>query len=130
MGEHPNATAARRAYEAFSTGDVEALRGLWADDIVFHVIGVLDLDGDYVGHDAVFGFFARLAQATGGSFRLDVHAIVADDEHAVTLLHQHAEREGRSFEGQVVHVAHMRDGKTREFWSATTDPVAAVAFWT
>ena len=130
MGDHPNVTAARRAYEAFSTGDVEALRGLWADDIVFHVKGVLDLDGDYIGHDAVFGFFARLAQATGGSFRLDVHAIVADDEHAVTLLHQYADREGRTFRGASRPRRHMRDGKTCEFSSATTDRVAAMAFWT
>jgi len=129
MSDHPNVGAMRRSYEAFASGDLDALRALWTDDVVFHVTGVGDLDGDYVGPDAVLGFLGRLAAETEGSFRLDLHTILADDEHSVSLLRQHAERRGRSSDVQVVHVTHMRDGKTCEFWAATTDPVDTVAFW-
>ena len=129
LSDHPNEDVVRRAYEAFASGDMGTIRTLWTDDIVFHVKGLGELDGDYAGPDAVFGFFAKLSAETDGTFRLDVHTILADDEHSVTLLMQHAERRGRTLDSEVVHIGHMRDGKTSEFWAAVTDPGAAVAFW-
>jgi len=129
MAEHPNVDVVRRSYQAFADGDLSTLRGLWTGDITFHVKGLADLDGDYRGPDEVFAFLGRLAQETGGTFRLDVHAILADDEHTATMLTQHAERNGASRSSDLVHVSHMRDGKTAEFWVATTDPVSDVAFW-
>ena len=66
---------------------------------------------------------------TGGTFRLDVHTVLADDEHSAALLTQHATRNGRSITTNVVHVGHLRDGRTSEFWAAFTDPAAIVDFW-
>ena len=129
MDEHPNVGVVRKAYEAFTSGDMETLRTLWTDDIVFHVKGLGELDGDYTGPGDIFGFFTRLAAETNGTFRVEVHTILADDEHSTTLLTQHAERQGRVRDDQIVHIGHMREGKTCEFWSAVTDPAGAVAFW-
>lgn len=129
MGDHPNIDVIRRSYDAFAAGDLATLRGLWTEDITFHVKGLGQLDGDYHGPDEVVGFLGRLAAETGGTFRLDVHAILADDEHGAVLVTSHAERNGRSRTSQQVHVSHLRDGRTQEFWSATTDPEQDLAFW-
>ena len=129
MDEHPNVGVVRKAYEAFTSGDMETLRTLWTDDIVFHVKGLGELDGDYAGPGDIFGFFARLASETNGTFRVEVHTILADNEHSTTLLMQHAERQGRARDDLIVHIGHMREGKTSEFWAAFTDPAGAVAFW-
>ena len=129
MAEHPNVDVVRRSYQAFASGDLESLRALWTDDIAFHVQGSGKLNGDYHGPDEVFGMFAELAQETGGTFRLEVHAILADDEHSAIMLTQYGTRNGRTLATKVVHIGHLREGKTAEFWEAFTDPDAIDDFW-
>jgi hypothetical protein len=129
MAEHPNAELTRRGYEAFAKGDLAALSDLIADDVVWHVSGAGPLSGDYVGRDAVFAYFLTLAQETGGTFPLDLHDVVGNDEHVVALCTLYASRAGKSIEIPVANVNHMRDGRLTEFWSATTDPQASIDFW-
>jgi hypothetical protein len=60
-------------------------------------------DGDYatitVALDAVAGYFGRAMELTGGNFRVEVHDVVANDEHAVGPHVAHAERGGSSLPG-------------------------------
>jgi len=128
--EHPNVEYARRGYAAFGSGDLATLSELIADDAVWHAQGVGPLSGDYLGRDQVFGFFGRLAEETGGTFRLDVHDILANDEHTAVLATLTASRNGKSIEVPVVNVSHNDgNGKITEFWTSTTDPQAALDFW-
>jgi uncharacterized protein len=128
--EHPNVERARRGYEAFAKGDLATMSELMADDIVWHVKGVGPLNGDYHGRDQVFGFFGRLAEETGGTFRLDVQDILANDEHTAVLATLTASRGGKSIETLVVNVSRNDgDGRITEFWGATTDPEAGISFW-
>jgi ketosteroid isomerase-like protein len=128
--EHPNIDHARRGYAAFGSGDLATLSELIADDAVWHAQGVGPLSGDYHGRDQVFGFFGRLAEETGGTFRLDVHDILANDEHTAVLATLTASRGGKSIEVPVVNVSHNDgDGRITEFWTSTTDPQAALDFW-
>jgi len=129
MTEHPNVELSRRGYDAFAKGDLAALTELIADDVVWHVRGLGPLNGDYHGRDQVFGFFGQLAQETGGTFRLDVHDILANDEHSVALCTLSATRGGKSIQVQVANVSHNRDGQVTEFWGATADPEATLGFW-
>ncbi len=79
---------------------------------------------DYRGREAVYGFFGKLMEITEGSFRADLHAVFADDEHGVALVVLTASRGGRSVEVNEAHVFHLRDGKVVEFWNASTDMYA------
>jgi ketosteroid isomerase-like protein len=127
--EHPNVELTRRGYEAFAKGDLAALSGLLADDVIWHVTGAGPLSGTYRGRDEVFGFFGRLAEETGGTFRLEVHDVLANDEHTVALCWLTASRGGKSIQIPMANVSHVRDGKVTEFWGATTDPQASIDFW-
>jgi ketosteroid isomerase-like protein len=127
--EHPNVELTRQGYAAFAKGDLATLAGQLADDVTWHVLGTGPLSGTYHGRDEVFGFFGRLAEETAGTFRLDVHDVLANDEHAVTLCTLSASRGDKSIEIPVANVAHVRDGKVTEFWTATTDPQASIDFW-
>jgi uncharacterized protein len=129
MAEHPNVERARRGYEAFAKGDLATLTELLADDVVWHVQTAGPLDGDYHGRDQVFGFFGRLAEETGGTFRLDVNDILANDEHTVVLATLSATRGGKSVEVPVANVTRNRGDQITEFWSAVYDPKAAIDFW-
>lgn len=130
MTDHPNLESARQGYQAFADGDLATVSELLADDIVWHVGGNNTLSGDYEGKEAVLSFFGRLMQETGGSFKNDIHDMLANDEHGVALVTQTATRGGTSIEGPVVQVFHMRDGKMTEFWTFARDQSAIDEFWT
>ena len=102
MTEHPNVELTRRGYEAFAKGDLATLSELIADDVTWHSNDAGPLSGTYHGRDEVFGFFGRLAEETAGTFRLDVHDVLANDEHAVALCTLSASRGevGRGSGGQ------------------------------
>lgn len=126
---HPNEERIRTGYEAFSKADMEAVSEFFADDIVWHVGGQNPLSGDYRGKDEVFGFFANLVQLTGGTFSLDIHDVLANDEHGVALVTTRAEREGKKLEERATHVFHLKDGKTTEFWGFGEDDRAVDEFF-
>jgi ketosteroid isomerase-like protein len=126
---HPNSDLLRQGYEAFDKGDLDTIRGLFADDIVFHVSGSHQLSGDYRGQDEVFGFFGKIIELTGGTYKIDVHAIIADDDHGVVLSSATAERDGRALSERSVDVHHIRDGKVAEVWTFDEDQQAVDEFF-
>ena len=126
---HPNEELARRGYAAFASGDMGTLNELFADDIVWHVGGRSPLAGDYKGKDAVFGFFARTMEITNGTFRLEVHDILANDEHVVGLSTATGQRDGKSLHDNAVQVLHVNDGKVTESWLHPGDVYATDEFW-
>jgi ketosteroid isomerase-like protein len=113
---HPNEELVRRAFDAFAKGDVDTLRELTDPDAVWHNPGRNQLSGDHRGVDAILRFFAKTAELTGGTFRADLHDVVANDDHAVAIYVARAEREGRTFETRSVLVQHIRNGKLVETW--------------
>jgi ketosteroid isomerase-like protein len=129
MADHPNLVSARQGYQAFADGDLARVSELLDETIVWHVGGNNTLSGDYEGKEAVLSFFGRLMQETGGSFKNDIHDMLANDEHGVALVTQTATRRGTSIEGPLVQVFHMRDGKMTEFWTFAQDQSAVDEFW-
>ena len=128
--QHVNVERARKAYDAFGRGDMATVGELMTDDTVWHILGHGPLAGDYKGKDAVFGFFGKLMELTGGSFKLEIHDILADDEHGVTLVTERAERNGKKWVSRAVHVTHPdSEGRTKEFWAFQEDQAAADAFF-
>jgi uncharacterized protein len=124
MAAHPNVARIADGYAAFAKGDFAVLNDLFAEDLRWHEPGRNQLAGDYRGRDAVYEFFGRLMEITEGTFNLEVHAILADDEHGVALVTSTASRGGRSATVNDAHVFHLRDGKVVEFWAASTDQYA------
>lgn len=50
------------------------------------------VSGDYSGKEQVGGFFGKLMEPSDGTFSVDVHDIMANDEHAVGLVVPRAEK--------------------------------------
>jgi uncharacterized protein len=126
MGDHPNAEALRKGYEAFAAGDMETVAALLADDIAWHQAGSGPLSGDFAGRDAVFGNFAQLAELTAGTFGQEIHDLLANDDHSVVLVEAWWEQP-RPFRGKSVHVWHVKDGIATEAWLVGQDQTAADA---
>ena len=127
---HPNEDLVRAGFAAFTRGDIDALRAQYfASDIRWHVPGRSPLASDYAGAAQVVEFFGRLFELSQGTLRLELHDVLANDEHAVALYTVRAEREGRRLEDNMVATFHVRDGKITEAWTQATDLYASDEFW-
>jgi uncharacterized protein len=126
---HPNEDLVRRGYNAFAQGDMDTLRELFDPGIVWHFPGRSPMAGDHRGTDAVLGFFGRTMELTAGTFRAELHEVVADDQHTVGLHLARGEREGRTLEDREVLVFHVRDGRIVEVWQYIEDQYAYDEFF-
>lgn len=130
MAEHPNVELLRKGYNAYSTGDMAVLDQLFADDILWHVAGRGQLAGDYKGRDQVYGFFGKIMEISGGTSKIEVHDVLANDEHGVALVTGSGSRpDGASLSGPDVHVFHFRNGQVVEFWDSPVDQYASDEFF-
>jgi len=85
--------------------------------------------GDLEGVAEVIGWLGRSFEASGGTIHLELHDVVANDEHAVSLFTARAERAGKHLADNTVLVFHMRNGKQTEVWFYPADLYATDEFW-
>lgn len=126
---HQNVELLRKGYDAFAKGDLDTIRGLFADDAVGHVPGRSPLAGDYKGVDEILGVLGKLFELSGGTYKSEVHAILADDEHGTALSTQTAQREGKRLNSKTIEVYHFGGGKVTEFWTLTDSQYEDDEFW-
>ena len=133
MAEHPNAALHRKGHEAFSKGDMATLAELIAKDTLWHTAGRSPVAGDRRGRDAVFEFFAKLAELSGGTMKIHDHDFLASDahshQHTVALFRITAARTGKTLDANYCEVVHWRDGQVVEDWGFAYDQYAFDAFW-
>ncbi len=129
MPEHPNVALLRRGYEAFAKGDMATLTELFSEDTVWHEPGNNPLSGEQRGREAVFAMFGRTAQLSGGTYRAELHDVLANDEHAVALSRMTGTRQGKETNSVAVQVYHMRNEKITEAWNFFQDQRAYDEFW-
>jgi ketosteroid isomerase-like protein len=129
MSEHPHVTLVREAYAAFGKGDIPALDDVFAEDIRWHEPGRNQLSGDYEGRTVVYDLFSRLMAVTEGSFRIEVRALLADDEDAVAVVDISAHRGDTSFAVRNAHHMRFAGDRVVEFWETTGDQYAVDAVY-
>lgn len=113
---HENAERLRRGYEAFASGDLEKMNEFIPEDAVWHVTGNNVFSGDYRGRDAIYGYFGKLFEATGGTFKATLLHVVADDEVAVAIQRTTATIGGRAVDTRDVLVDRVENGQAVETW--------------
>jgi ketosteroid isomerase-like protein len=127
MSEHPHVTLLRGAYEAFGKGDIAVLDDVLAEDIRWHEPGRNQLSGTYEGRAAVYEMFGRLMEITEGSFRVELRTVLADDDHAVSVVDVSARRGENSFSVMNTHVSRFSGDRVAEFWETSGDQYAVDA---
>jgi uncharacterized protein len=129
MSEHPSAVLVVQAYDAMGRGDIPWLQDHTHADVVFHQTGRFPTAGTYRGRDALFGHFMEFMQLVGGDFKIDVHDVLANDEHVTALIRVTVGRDGKQLEFEEVHVFHVRDGLLTEMWAIPQDPYSVDEFF-
>ncbi len=127
---HPSEDLIRRFYSARAEGDRREVRSLLAPGVKWHDPYPPPHGGDLVGVDAVLGDVFDAADAiTGGTTQLWLHDVVANDRHAVALVHWSVEIRGRKMESKEIAVFHIESGCIEEVWFYPEDREAAAAFF-
>ncbi len=130
MAEHPNVQKIRDAYAAFGAGDLTAALKDLADDAVFHFGGEGPISGDRVGAEAISANLIEVFQLTGGTQKLDIKGIFADDSKGVVVLRETATRpDGASLDVEEVHVLGIDGGRITELTDLPDDPEAHDRFF-
>jgi len=120
----------RRFYQAFVTGDMATVDSLMTEDVSFHVPGTGSNAGDYQDKEAVFGFFGKPVDTTGGSLKLVLLDVMAGEDHVAALANYRAEREGRApLQNNLVQLMKLRDGRIAQSWFHSRNQYEVDAFW-
>jgi uncharacterized protein len=119
-----------RYFSAMEGGDLETLDELFAADIVAHIAGEHALSGEYRGKEAVFGFFAELAERSGGTAALRLREGLEDDRFALALVDVVGQVGEVTLDGQRAAVVfRIADGRFAEFWSHHHDQALMDEVW-
>jgi ketosteroid isomerase-like protein len=135
LAEHPNVTRVTRALEArargkFDEDDTKIILDAFTDDAVWHMTGNSAWAADVTGKDALLAQWKAVAEASGDSFKVELHEMFADEDHAIGISTIKARNGDRQMEMKEIQVFHLNaDGKITEFWGIVKDQDALDAFW-
>jgi ketosteroid isomerase-like protein len=127
VNEHPNAALARKIGESFNSGDTAALADFLADDIEWHEIGRAD---PIMGKEALAARFG-MGSGTPPPYEItgELHDVIANDDHTISLATAHATKDGRTFDYRVAEIYHIKDGKVTARWAFSDDTAAINDFF-
>ena len=125
--EHPNVALARESFDAMQRGDTQWLSDHLADDVVWHVGGNSRTAGEHRGKDTVL---QMTGSVTGGESTLDIHDILANDDHTIVVGTAHlVAPDGDRVDYRYVNIFHIRDGKVTEAWGMAENDAETDAFF-
>lgn len=128
--EHAGTTRARDYLATYAAGDTAALRDFFADDVVWHVGGKHALSGDYRGREALFDYFDKVRELTGGTLTVEEEHVLASDQHTAMFTRVRGAREGRQLDVSMAQTFRTGpDGRWTEYFAMADDQAAVDAFW-
>jgi uncharacterized protein len=105
-----NVDAAREAYEAFSRGDMDALREMFAEDAEWITSDELPLGGRTQGREAIIENFSQLPNYWS-EFSVEPDQYIDGGDDVVVHGTQHGKGDGGSFDAPFLHLMHFENGK-------------------
>ena len=125
---HPSEALIRDLYAARARDDLARVREILDPAIEWHE--PYEYLGDLHGREAVMAALRETVAATAGTFQLELHDVLANDQHAVALVEWSAQRDGRAMHGREVAIFHVRSGRVVEAWFSAEHPDEVTEFMT
>jgi ketosteroid isomerase-like protein len=127
--ETENLELVKRLLTAFVRGDVQAIRRKLTSDVIFHFPGNNQFSGDYKGIDEALSLLARVYQWTGGSGRIHMHDVLANEQHGVLMYTVSARHKDREITYRYINLYHFQNGQICEVWGVPQDAPGFDAFY-
>jgi ketosteroid isomerase-like protein len=131
MADHPMIRLLTAGHIRYGDLSLERLRLGIADDVVWYTPGNHPLSGKIEGIEGVFEWLRQSAEVTNGTFRVEMHRILADDEWAAVISTYRGERKGMVLEmpGVQTFRRNMDTNKIVEARIWVYDDVFVNKFW-
>jgi len=120
MYEHSSAALYRRVMEGMGEGDMSAFEAVLSDDVVWWQIG---------SPEPMRGKEAVLESMKGVDFEVDLHDVVANDDHVVGLVTARVRIGDNALTYRMAEIAHVEAGKVTERWAFSDDTQAIIDFF-
>lgn len=127
--DHPHALLLAQVYSAFNEGKYQIFLDACAENMTFQIAGKSPLAGKYTKADFVSGLANKLTELSSGTYRLDVHDILASDLHVAVLGTSKVTRHGKTTELRTVHVWRFDQGKPVAWYEYPRDLYQFDATW-
>jgi len=127
LSEHPNAALTRRVFAAFGR-DPKVIAAALTRDVVWRVPGNTIMSGEYRGPRDVVEFLRRTGIETGGTYRSQLHTVLADDEWAIAIYRAMGSRNGIELDVEQALVIRCEDGRWKDVTAVPLDS-SFDAFW-
>lgn len=119
---------ARAAWQAVSEADVDALRRLVADDVIWHASGRGPRSGDFRGRDAILDYLAGIGD-DADEFESELDDVLVGQDRTAILFRVSGQRDGRLLEAGFVLLMRFEDNRIAEIWAVARDQYAVDEFW-
>jgi ketosteroid isomerase-like protein len=119
--------AARDAYQAFSSGDLETLKEGFAEDAEWQTSDELPLGGVTRGRDAIMENFGQIGNYWS-NFSVEPTEFIEADDKVIVRGTQRGTGKGGEFEAPFVHILEYRDDKVvrGEFYADSAKALKAL----
>jgi ketosteroid isomerase-like protein len=115
MGVDQNLETVRKAYTAFSSGDMDTLMSLYHDDAVHLVPGASQISGAHKGKENILGLYGKLFELSGGTIRIQLDHVLSDGGNRVVSIHTSSlDKDGETITQTEVLLVTLVDGKVAE----------------
>ena len=127
--QHANVARYRRLIDAFNSNDLKSVRELLAPDVVYTIPGRSKLAGQTCGVDAHLAVLSRARELSGGTLRLDPHAVAAEGEYVFVYGRITATRAGKRLDSDHCVVFRFSGGCIVEGRTVPIDLYVFDEFW-
>jgi ketosteroid isomerase-like protein len=128
--EHPNVAVVRAMFDAFRSGDVDAVREAIPEHLVWHFPGHRGrIAGRHEGRERILDFLGHVVTLTERTFELNLEDIVGGDDHVVALFRGRASRNGKRLDNPTCLVIRFERGEPTEIHEYVWDLHAVDEFW-
>lgn len=114
---------------AYAGGEMDAVREVLSDDVVWHVPGRSTVAGEHRGLEAVLAYFETRRRMTDATFTVTVRGTAMIGDRVVQLADGRAERDGRTLTWSTAGVFRVVDGRVAECWLVPFDLYAFDEIW-
>ena len=129
MIQNLNADFLKSFYERFSNGDMKGVLELCPAEISFQIPGKSKLAGKYNKETLVPQLIGKIMELSSGTFKMEVHDIMASDLHGLVLTTDTVTLNGMKHEYRTVHVWRFQSGKPVAWYEYPRDLYQYDAVW-
>ena len=120
-------SVARRLFESYAAGDIDAVRACLADDLVGWIT---NRDGGLDRTDGADAYLSRLPDLREAELEARITQVLGvDDERAMTMVAIRATRRGLDLRNHAAFLARVVDGRVAELWMVEAQPAYSDEFW-